>query len=148
MANKFTFTCHVWTPQKVVEPASPGSRARGCPRSPHIPVIEPPSELQFSRGASDEPVEGLAERLETRRVVLQLGGANLGDALDVAFARFSRWAGGPTAAQLSKALRERWAASSPVVGAGVAVPPPAARRRSGGGDAGDEDSGGTRMGEK
>jgi hypothetical protein len=61
--------------------------------------------------------------VETRRVVLQLGGANLGDVLDVACARFSRWAGGPTAAQLSKALRERWAASSPVVGAGVAVPP-------------------------
>ncbi|HEY6727909.1 MAG TPA: hypothetical protein VI197_28065 [Polyangiaceae bacterium] len=69
--------------------------------------------------------------------MLQLGGANLGDVLDVACARFSRWAGGPTAAQLSKTLRERWAASSPVVGAGVAVPPPAARRRSGGGDAGD-----------
>jgi hypothetical protein len=114
VANKFTFTCHVRTPQKVVEPASPGSRARGCPRSPHIPVIEPPSELQFRRGASDEPVEGLAERFETRRVVLQFGGANLGDVLDVACARFSRWAGGPTAAQLSKALRERWAASSPL----------------------------------
>jgi len=53
----------------------------------------------------DEPVEGLAERLETRRVVLQLGGANLGD---VACAGFSRWAGGPTAEQLWKALRERW----------------------------------------
>jgi hypothetical protein len=77
---------------------------------------------QFRRGGSDEPVDGLAERLETRRVVLQLGRANLRDVLDVACARFSRWAGGPTAAQLSKALRERWAASSPVVGAGVAVP--------------------------
>jgi hypothetical protein len=78
---------------------------------------------QFRRGASDEPVEGLAERLETHWVVLQLGGANLGDGLDgEACARFSRWASGPTAAQLSKALRERWAASSPLVGAGVAVP--------------------------
>jgi hypothetical protein len=28
---------------------------------------------QFRRGASDEPVEGLAERLETHWVVLQLG---------------------------------------------------------------------------
>jgi hypothetical protein len=74
-------------------------------------------------GASDEPVEGLAERLETHWVVLQLGGANLGDVLDgEACARVSRWASGPTAAQLSKALRERWAASSPLVGAGVAVP--------------------------
>jgi len=51
-----------------------------------------PAELQryvatqFRRGASDEPVEGLAECLETRRVVLQLGGANLGDVLDVACA--------------------------------------------------------------
>jgi len=48
---------------------------------------------QFRRSASDEPVEGLAERLETRRVMLQLGGANLGD---VACVRFSRSAGGPT----------------------------------------------------
>jgi hypothetical protein len=47
--------------------------------------------------------------------VLQLGGANLGDVLDVACARFSRWAGGPTAAQLSKTLRERWTASTAVV---------------------------------
>ena len=83
-----------------------------------------PGRCCWSRrsGASDEPVEGLVERLETRRVVLQLGGANLGDVLDVACARFLRCAGGPTAAQLSKALRERWAESSPVVGAGVAVP--------------------------
>jgi hypothetical protein len=52
-----------------------------------------PQATQFRRSASDEPVEGLAERLDTRRVVLQLGGANLGD---VACARFSRSAGGPT----------------------------------------------------
>jgi hypothetical protein len=84
-----------------------------------------PQATQFRRGASDEPVEGLAERFETRRVVLQFGGANLGDVLDVACARFSRWAGGPTAAQLSKALRERWAASSPLGRCGCPVPPPA-----------------------
>jgi PTS system nitrogen regulatory IIA component len=77
---------------------------------------------QFKHSEGEEPVEALTDRLETRRVVLQLGGATLTDVLDVAAARFSRWEGGPSAAQLSRAFRERCEEVSVAVGAGVAVP--------------------------
>jgi nitrogen PTS system EIIA component len=78
--------------------------------------------VQFERADPEDPVEALADRLETRRVVLQLGGATLTDVLDVAAARFSPWQGAPAAGQLARALRERCAELSPAVGAGVAVP--------------------------
>jgi PTS system nitrogen regulatory IIA component len=77
---------------------------------------------QFPRRGTDDQVEPLARRLEPKRVVLQLGGAELRDVLDVACARFTRPAGGPKAAALSKKLLERCEALSPAVGAGVSVP--------------------------
>jgi hypothetical protein len=85
------------------------------------------------RGASDEPVEGLAERLETRRVVLQLGAANLGDVLDVACARFSRGGrradGGAAVEGAPRAVGGVFAGGR----CGRRGAAPAAGRRSGGG---------------
>ncbi|MBK7863709.1 MAG: helix-turn-helix domain-containing protein [Archangiaceae bacterium] len=80
-------------------------------------------QAQFPQArAKAEPVEPLAERLSPRRVVLQLGGAELHDVLEVACARFTRPARGPSVRELSSALRERCEQLSPSVGAGVAVP--------------------------
>lgn len=79
-------------------------------------------EFPTPRGFDTTVVEPLASSLETRRVVLQLGGTDLRDVLDVACGRFARTEAGPTAAQLSAALLERCEAQSPAVGAGVAVP--------------------------
>ncbi len=78
----------------------------------------------FPKGEAEprDEVEPLAGRLDAKRVVLQLAGANLRDVLEVAAARFSRSAALPKSAALATQLEQRCRELSPAVGAGVAVP--------------------------
>ena len=47
MANKSTFTCHVWTPQKVVEPGAAAEFGLS-----EKPTVEWDVEMRLARGRS------------------------------------------------------------------------------------------------